>query len=83
MPIGSQTSESDQKGPDVTVSGPATLPSMTAEMPDRPASSESSTGLNKANDAAADPIPELSDAVRHFLSGTGLTQQMPECRCRR
>jgi hypothetical protein len=31
---------------------------LTTEMPDRPASSQSGTGLEKANDAGSGPVPE-------------------------
>jgi hypothetical protein len=36
-------------------------------MPDRPASSQSGTGLKKTNDAGTGAVPEQNDAVRHFL----------------
>jgi hypothetical protein len=37
-------------------------------MTDRPASSQSGTGLKKTNDAETGPVPDLTDSVRHFFS---------------
>jgi hypothetical protein len=36
-------------------------------LPDCPASSQSGTGLEKANDVGKSPVPDLSQSVRHFL----------------
>jgi hypothetical protein len=38
-----------------------------AGMPDCPASSQSGTGLKKANDAGTGPVPDYAHTVRHFL----------------
>jgi hypothetical protein len=40
----------------------------TAEMPDRPASCQSATGLKKINDAGARPVPDYSGVVQHFFA---------------
>jgi hypothetical protein len=37
------------------------------EMPDCPASSQFSTGLEKTNVAGTGPVPDLADTVWHFL----------------
>jgi hypothetical protein len=37
-------------------------------MPDRPASSQSGTGLKKTNDAGTGSVPEQNDAVQHFFA---------------
>jgi hypothetical protein len=36
-------------------------------MPDCPAFGQSGTGMNRTNDAGTGPVPDLADAVRHFL----------------
>jgi hypothetical protein len=41
---------------------------LTKGMPDCLASSQSSTGLRKANDAGTDPVLESNNAVRHFFT---------------
>jgi hypothetical protein len=48
--------------------GSATMSTiLTAGIPDCPASGQSGNGLKLTNDAGSCPVPDYSDAVRHFF----------------